>query len=77
MKYLKFILVIPLALVYWPINMIFLAIKKHYFKWKKEDRISYIIATPLYYLSFMLVSILSVPLEIMGEGLHPPLDSFK
>ena len=39
--------------------------------------ISYIIATPIYWFCFIVVIIISIPVEIMGEGLHPPLDRFR
>jgi hypothetical protein len=76
-RLIKFIIVAVLSIVYWPINVLFQYLKKHYFKWKKEDRISFILATPIYYICFIIVAALSVPLEIFGEGLHPPLGGFR
>ncbi len=76
-KIIKFIFVALLSVLYWPLNTLFLYMKKHYLKWEKEDRISFIIATPLYYFLFLIVVILSYPLETIGQGLHPPLSGFK
>ncbi len=66
-----------LAIFYWPLNTLFQWLRTHYFAWEKEDRISFIIATPLYYLLFFLVMIISEPLEAMGTAFHPPLKNFK
>ena len=74
---LKFILVSVLSVLYWPLNTLFTYMKKHYLKWEKEDKISFIIATPIYYFMFIIVLILSFTLEKVGEGLHPPLSGFK
>ncbi len=74
---LKFLLVAALSILYWPFNTIFVFLKKHYLKWQKEDMVSFIIATPLYWLFYIIVLAISAPLEALGEGLHPQLDSFK
>jgi len=66
-----------LALFYWPLNMFYLWFQKHYRKWQVEDRISFYAATPLYYLLFLIVVIVSVPMEKIGEGMHPPLPKFR
>jgi hypothetical protein len=76
-RVIKFIIVSILAIIYWPINAGFMFLQKHYRIWKEEDFISYIIATPLYYVLFVIVAILSVPLEIFGEEMHPPLSRFR
>ena len=74
---IKFIIVIILSVIYWPLNTFFLWLQGHYRKWKKEDYVSFIIATPLYYLLFVIVAILSIPLEVLGEGLHPGIGGFR
>ena len=74
---IRFIIISLLSIVYWPINILFLMLKKHYFIWKKDDRISYYLATPLYWICFLITACLSAPLEILGESAHPPLDGFK
>ncbi len=76
-KAIKFIIVALLAVVYWPINMIFVYIRDHYLKWQKTDKISFILATPLYWLFYILVVLISAPLEKMGDGLHPQLGKFR
>lgn len=63
--------------VYWPVNMLFLLLKKNYFKWKKEDRVSFYIATPLYYFFFIIAALLSLPLELLGGSIHPPLSGYR
>ena len=74
---IRFVIVSLLAIVYWPINMLFLFVKKHYFIWKKEDRISYILMTPIYWLVFFLAFIISFPMDILGTDAHPPLSGFQ
>jgi hypothetical protein len=76
-KAIRFVLISLFMVLYWPVNMLFLLMKKSYFKWKQEDRVSYIIATPLYYFFFVVAALLSLPLEIMGDKAHPPLDGFR
>ncbi len=76
-RIIKFIIVSILAVIYWPINAFFLWFKKYYLAWRKEDVVSFIIATPLYYVLFIIVAIISVPLEIFGNDMHPPLSSFR
>ena len=76
-KAIKFIIVSILGILYWPFNTLFMYLKKHYFQWRETDMISYIIATPIYWFCFIVVIIISIPVEIMGEGLHPPLDRFR
>ncbi len=74
---IKIIIIAILAIFYYPLNTAFLFLQKHYRLWKKEDKISYILAMPLYYLLFVITAILSFPLETLGEGFHPPLGGFK
>ncbi len=74
---IKIIIISILSIFYWPLNMAFLWLQKHYRKWQVEDRTSFYIATPLYYLLFFITSVLSVPLEMMGEAFHPPLNGFR
>ena len=76
-KIIKFVIVSLLAIVYWPINMLFLFMKKHYFIWKKEDKISYILATPLYLILFILAFLISFTMDILGTAAHPPLSRFQ
>ena len=66
-----------LALFYYPLNTAFLYLQKHYRLWQHDDRVSFILATPLYYGLFLITSILSFPLEIMGEAYHPSLPGFR
>ena len=77
LTWIKFLIVAVLAVLYWPFNMLFMYLKKHYWSWKETDMISFIIATPIYWFCFLVLFIVSFPIEILGEGLHPPLDSFK
>ncbi len=74
---IKFIIVSLLSIVYWPLNAAFLWLQKHYRSWYKTDIISFIIATPIYYLFFIIVFILSVPLEMFGDQMHPPDMRFR
>lgn len=74
---IKLIIISILSLFYYPLNTAFLFMQEHYRKWQVEDRVSFIIATPLYYLLFLLTSLLSVPLETMGEAAHPSLGGFR
>jgi hypothetical protein len=76
-KGIKFILVSVLAVLYWPLNFLFMKVKDRYLAWKEEDRISFIIATPLYYFLFIIVAIVSYPLEILGDGLKPQIGTFR
>lgn len=76
-KGIKFIIISILSVLYWPFNQSFLWFQGHYRKWWKEDRLSFIIATPLYYLFFVIVVIFSLPLEIFGEKAHPQLPRFR
>ena len=74
---IKILIISILSVFYYPLNIAFMALQKHYRKWKVEDRTSYYIATPLYYLLYLVTVILSAPLETMGEAFHPPLDRFR
>lgn len=74
---IKLIIISVLSLFYWPLNTSFLYLQKHYRIWQKEDRVSFIIATPLYYLLFLVTSLLGFPLEIMGEAFHPGVGGFR
>ena len=65
------------ALVYYPINMFFLWLQGHYRGWQKTDRVSFWIATPLYYLLFIVTAILSIPIEKLGDDAHPNLPGFR
>ncbi len=67
---LKFIVATLLGIIYYPLNLFFLWFQKHYFKWKMNDSISFYAATPLYYLLFVIVVIISYPCEKLGESLH-------
>ena len=75
--FIKIILIAALCVFYYPLNTIFLLLQKHYRAWWKDDKISYVLATPLYYLLFLIVSIISVPLETLGEKIHPGLKFFE
>jgi len=74
---LKFIIICVLAIFYWPLNTFFLWFQGFYFDWKKTDRVSFWIATPLYYLLFLITALLSFPLEVMGMNQRPSLPGFK
>jgi hypothetical protein len=74
---IKLLIIAVLSMFYWPLNTAFLYMQKHYRIWQVEDRVSFYIATPLYYILFIVTSILSVPLENMGEAAHPGLDGFQ
>lgn len=74
---IKVVIISVLTIFYFPLNTAFLWLQKHYFSWKKTDRVSFYIATPLYYLLFLITFILSVPLETLGEAFHPPLPGFR
>ncbi len=74
---IKFIIISILAMFYWPLNSAFLYLQKHYRIWQTSDKISFYIATPLYYLLFAVTSIISVPMENMGEAAHPGLGGFE
>ncbi len=76
-KTIKFLIVCILGVLYWPMNYLLGKIKKPYLRWEKEDKLSFILATPLYYLFFIIVVILSVPLEMLGEEMAPTLSTFK
>ncbi len=74
---IKLVIVSILAIFYWPINKFFMYFQKHYRSWKRDDMVSYIIATPLYFLLFIIASLISIPLETIATGMHPPLEKFK
>ena len=74
---IKILIISILAIFYYPLNTAFLTLQVHYRKWQKEDRVSYIIATPLYYFLFVICAILGFPIESMGEAFHPGLRGFQ
>lgn len=74
---IQIIIISILSIFYFPLNTAFLWFQKHYRKWQVVDKTSFYIATPLYYLLFLVTAILSVPLESLGEGFHPPLGGFR
>jgi hypothetical protein len=66
-----------LVIFYYPLNTLFLYMQEHYRAWWKDDKVSYILATPLYYLLFLVVSLISFPLEFLGDRAHPGLYRFE
>ncbi len=74
---IKILIISLLSVFYFPLNTAFLYLQKHYRQWQVSDRTSYYIATPLYFLLFLITTILSFPLENMGEAFHPPLGGFR
>ena len=74
---IKIVIISILSLFYYPLNTAFLYLQKHYREWQVHDRTSYFIATPLYFLLFLVTSILSYPLETMGDAYHPPIGGFR
>lgn len=76
-KGIRFILVSVLAVLYWPLNFLFIKVKDRYLAWKEEDRISFIIATPLYYFLFIIVALVSYPLEMLGAKFMPSIETFQ
>ena len=76
-KIIRFVIISLLMVLYWPMNMLFVLLKKHYFIWKKEDKISFWLATPIYWLMFLLTAIIAAPMEALADAAHPPLDGFR
>jgi drug/metabolite transporter (DMT)-like permease len=74
---IQIVIISILSIFYYPLNTAFMALQKHYRIWQKEDRTSFYIATPLYYLLFIVTALLSFPLEHLGEGFHPSLPGFR
>jgi hypothetical protein len=66
-----------MSIFYYPLNTLFVWFQERYRDWKRNDKVSFYIATPLYYLLFIITAGLSIPFEKLGEGMHPPLDKFK
>lgn len=77
LQLIKIVIISILSIFYYPLNTVFLYLQKHYRTWRKDDTVSFIIATPLYYMLFVVTAILSFPLEMMGEAFHPGLPGFK
>lgn len=75
--FIKVIIISILCVFYYPLNTVFLFLQEHYRSWWKDDKLSYILATPLYYLLFLIVSLLSFPLELMGDRIHPGIPGFR
>ena len=74
---IKLLIIAILSLFYYPVNLSFITLQKYYRQWQVHDRVSFYIATPLYYLLFLITSILSFPLESLASAYHPPLDGFR
>jgi len=74
---IRVVIVAILSLFYYPLNTAFLFFQKHYRTWWPDDKISFIIATPLYYFLFIVTVIVSFPLELLGDKMHPPLGGFR
>lgn len=74
---IKIVIISILSIFYYPLNTLFVWFQGIYRGWKRNDQVSFYIATPLYYLLFMITAGLSIPFEKLGEGMHPPLDKFK
>jgi hypothetical protein len=77
LKAIKIVIISILAIFYYPITATLNFFQKHYRLWKREDTVSYVLATPLYYLLIIIATIISMPFEALGEGMHPPLDKFR
>jgi hypothetical protein len=74
---IKIVFISIISIFYYPVNTFFRFFQAHYRSWRREDKISFIIATPLYYLLFLVSAILSIPFENTAMGMHPPLEKFK
>ena len=74
---IKILIISILSIFYFPLNTAFLYLQDPYRDWQVNDRVSFFLATPLYFLLFLVTSILSIPLERMGEAYHPPLGGFR
>ena len=74
---IRFILISILSIFYWPLNVLFTLLKKHYFIWKKEDKLSFYLATPFYYLLLIITATISTIFGNLAEAAHPGLDGFK
>ncbi len=74
---IKIVLISILAIFYYPVIKFFVWFQKYYRIWKREDPVSYAIATPLYWLAFLVTTIIAIPFENLAGGMHPPLDKFR
>jgi len=74
---IKIIIISILSIFYWPLNTFFLFVQKHYSILQREDRVSFYIATPLYYILFVITAVLGWPLEAMGEAFNPLPGGFR
>lgn len=74
---IKIVIISILSLFYYPLNTLFVWFQSRYRDWRRNDIVSFYLATPLYYLLFLITAGLSIPFEKLGEGMHPPLDKFK
>lgn len=71
-RVLKFLLVSILAIVLWPIQTFFVWYQGKHQKWQKEDKISYYLSIPFYWIIFSIFMLLTLPLNMIGEELAPP-----
>ena len=74
---IRLLLMSILSLFYYPVNLAFITLQKYYREWQVHDRVSFYIATPLYFALFAVTALLSFPLESMAGDFHPPLDGFR
>ncbi len=70
MKYIKILLITVIGAIYIPLNMWMLQLQKWYLPLWTEDRVTYIAFAPVYWLYVLIVTVLSIPYEMLGQNVH-------
>ena len=73
MKFVRILLTVIFIVIYWPANTLFNMCQKFYLKLKKdkEHDIPYLLFAPLYWIVFIITSIISAPYEwLIAKDLH-------
>lgn len=70
-KPVRVLLTVVIGLIYMPLNNFHMKVQKWYFKMKHEDKITYYLFTPFYWLLVGITFLISVPYEfVIAENIH-------
>lgn len=70
MIWIKRLLTVIIGMIYIPLNAMFLMLHKWYMPMWKKDKVIYICFAPFYWIFTGIVTIVSIPYEIISRGVE-------
>ncbi len=70
MIWIKRLLTVILGIIYVPFNAMFLKLHQWYMPMWKKDKVIYICFAPFYWIFTAIVTIISIPYEIISQGVE-------